>query len=101
MIGALHDGLRPRELDVGAEPFRDRKIGGETSRKPSSGSPSDAPIVAEGTVGDWVTLTSPSKRKPADLAGRRELQIARGGGQSLEASVARQPSNATIRSTQP
>lgn len=32
---------------------------------------SDAPIVADGTVGDWVTLTSLSKRKPADLAGYR------------------------------
>src|SRR6266567_7883741 len=33
MIGALHDGLRARELDVGAEPFRGRKIGGADQEK--------------------------------------------------------------------
>ena len=33
MIGALHDGLRTRELDVGAEPVGGREVGGADQEK--------------------------------------------------------------------
>ena len=48
---ALHDGLRPRQLDVGAGPFRSREVGSaDKGEKPSSGSPScGGPNKAEPT----------------------------------------------------